>query len=248
MEFRHPTIREFAAAREQWVAFFDGRIAECPLAQNVLYVCAVPNENITVTFQNDIPSGIGLNNVISVGGIDSECLFDRANFSARGHLVNVAAPATNVPVMRSLGGGAVEVVSGEGTSFAAPMITSMAAIMYAVRRPSSPDVIKSFFQDDDNVWPADSSVGGRRPSLIKTVGRYILQHGNISGAQAILDTFGGSNGNPDPSGFIMNSAISTGTSNLMVMDELGDVVAQENDVVAEYDESDGRFVDMFGEL
>lgn len=206
---------EFLAARNQWYAFMNGERRDSPQAADVLFVVAAPNDDITLATDNDFPSGIGLSNVITVGGIDTDDLYARASFTASGGQINVAAPATNVPILIPREGRPVgSIDTRDGTSYATAMITAMAAIMYAVDPSATPSQVKRFFRDEDNTWPADASASGRRAALIRTVGRYMLQHGNLrTQAATVLDSLGGTNNTPDPSGYIMNQHVSqVGTS------------------------------------
>ena len=216
------SINEFRAARFQWFDFMSGRDDRAPEAREVLYVVAAPNEDMVLNLTNDFPSGITAGNVITVGGVYSDDLAARADFSARGRLINVAAPATNVVTLETTpGGGApMQLAPDQGTSYATAMVTSMAAIMFSVNPSATPSEIKDFFLDDDNSWPTDSQVSGRRAALIRTVGRYILQRGTVAGAAALLDPLLGGDGTPDPSGHIM-SEMTAGTGSTVYAREDG---------------------------
>ena len=187
------TLPQFRSARQQWESLLRD-------TGNVLYVVATSNRSGALSRHNDFPAGLDLDNVITVGAIDASHLYNRSENTLSGPAHNVAAPATDVPVMAA---GSTRIISARGTSYGTAMVTAMAAVMKSLNPAATPAQIKAFLSDPANGWPADPSAGDVRPSLLRTVGKYMIQQG-VSGATEVLDQLGGNNGDPDSTGLIMN--------------------------------------------
>lgn len=198
-------LSDFAEAREQW---------ETILRTNseVLFVAASMNHPIRLTYTNDCPAGIDLPNVITVGGVDSQDLYNRAAHSAFGEPVNLAGPSTRVALLAFP---EATVREDFGNSYAAAYITSMAAVMKSINPRATAAEIKAFLTDPENGWPASPTVGGTRPSLLRTVGAFAIYQ-QVGGATELLDTLAPADQQPDPIGLIMNRFASQSVTNLSI--------------------------------
>ena len=172
-------------------------------SQDVLFVAAASNDGFELD-NNDSPAGLSATNLITVGGLDScdyELPYTR---SSTGPGIDIAAPATGIPV-----GDPSPVPNRQirnGNSYATPIVASMAAIILSIDPYLSGAELKEFLIDDDHVWPAAEEVSGKRVALIKTVGNAILNSALPSQAvDDIMDAYGGFTDNiPDPSGHMIN--------------------------------------------
>lgn len=90
-------------------------------AAGVLIVAAAGNESSTIVLY---PAAFDEPNVVSVGAIDAGG--GLAGFSSRGQTVDVAAPGTSILAIDVLDGG---YVLANGTSFAAPLVAAVAALV-----------------------------------------------------------------------------------------------------------------------
>lgn len=134
-----PSDPHFRVIRETWKR----RIASLP---DVVFVAAAGNETAELDGNNSAPGGISLPNLITVAGT-ARCEPDRpAGFSNYGPAVDVAAPAEDVPVV-FFGGSVIGYGTASGTSFAAPMVASLAAILKSIRPSLTPAQIKHYIAD-----------------------------------------------------------------------------------------------------
>lgn len=174
-------------------------------SQNVLFVAAVSNDGFELN-NNDCPAGLPADNLITVGGVESCNFEEKYSLSSTGPGIDIAAPATRIPAC-CLGDDLVGPISTtvEGNSFAAPIVTSIAAIILSIDPDLTGAQLKEFLTDEDHVWPAPEDVGGKRPALIKTVGSALLANTSSSAIDTIMDAFGGIIDDiPDPSGHMVN--------------------------------------------
>ncbi len=120
-------------------------------APQILFVTAAGNSNNDASFIEDIPAGIVLPNLLTVGAVDRAG--DEASFTSYGPTVKVHA--NGYQVESYLPGG--ERVALSGTSMASPQVANLAAKMLAVNPRLKPaDVIKLIV---DN---AERTADGRR--------------------------------------------------------------------------------------
>jgi len=196
------SAQQFTDARRSWEQLMTGAAPDLAQAADVLFLAAVPNVDLVVSERNDFPSGISADNVVSVGGLDSRRLVARADSTARGPQVDLAGPATDLPLLGL--GRSPDVENAWGTSGATAIVTAMAAILRSVDPSATAEDIKEALTDPDATWTASDEVGGVRPTLLRTVGTYLLEHNLGSGTAAVLDTFGGANDTPDPSGHVIH--------------------------------------------
>lgn len=104
-------------------AFFDGMRS----APDILFIPGAGNSNSNLAFTADVPAGIELPNVITVGAVDQHG--DAASFTSYGKQVAVYANGYEVDSL--VPGGSHERRSG--TSMAAPQVTNLAAKLFALK-------------------------------------------------------------------------------------------------------------------
>ncbi len=185
------------------------RLFEADTSTDVLFIAAASNDRLEIN-GNAAPAGLWAPNLITVGGVSSSVFNTLYADTARGLGIDLAAPATRVPVC-CLGNAAVGYSRYylNGNSFGAPIVTSIAAIVLSIDPSMSGAQLKSFLTDEDNVYPAPSDVSGIRPALLKTVGNAILQRSSAStSAASIMDVILGIHDNlADPSGHMINRMV-----------------------------------------
>lgn len=93
---------------------------------DVLFVAGSGNEDNSADFEEYIPAGLSLNNLLTVGAVDKAG--DETTFSTFGRTVVVHANGFEVPSL--IPGG--ERMNLSGTSMAAPQVTNLAAKMFAL--------------------------------------------------------------------------------------------------------------------
>ncbi|MDE2564174.1 MAG: S8 family serine peptidase [Burkholderiales bacterium] len=120
-------------------------------APDILFVTAAGNSDSDASFVEDIPAGIVLPNLLTVGAVDQAG--DEASFTSYGPTVKV--DANGYQVESYLPGG--ERVALSGTSMASPQVANLAAKILALKPAMKPpEVIRLI------VETADSSADGRR--------------------------------------------------------------------------------------
>lgn len=96
-------------------------------APEILFVAGAGNEDNSADFEEYIPAGLELPNLITVGAVD--CAGDETSFSTSGRTVVVHANGFEVESL--LPGGERQKFSG--TSMASPQVANLAAKLYALR-------------------------------------------------------------------------------------------------------------------
>ena len=120
-------------------------------APQVLFVAAAGNSGNDATFNDVIPSGIELPNLVSVGAVDQAG--DEASFTSYGRTVVLHANGYQVDSV--VPGG--KRIALSGTSMAAPQVTNLAAKMLAVKPSLKPAEVIDIMRRT-----ADRSDDGRR--------------------------------------------------------------------------------------
>lgn len=110
-------------------------------APEILFVAAAGNSNQNASFAEDIPAGIVLPNLMTVGAVDKAG--DEAPFTSYGP--TVVAHANGYLVESYLPGG--ERVAQSGTSMSAPQVTNLAAKMLAVNPALKPPGIIALIRE-----------------------------------------------------------------------------------------------------
>ena len=120
-------------------------------APGMLFITAAGNSGNDATFIEDIPAGIVLRNLLTVGAVD--LAGDEAGFTSYGPTVKVHA--NGYQVVSFIPGG--ERIAISGTSMAAPQVANLAAKMLAVNPKLTPVQIIKIIRDT-----AETSGDGRR--------------------------------------------------------------------------------------
>src|SRR4029079_2610771 len=120
-------------------------------APDILFVTAAGNSNQDASFVEDIPAGIVLPNLMTVGAVDRAG--DEASFTSYGP--TVVAHANGYQVESVIPGG--EKLAESGTSMASPNVANLAAKLLAVNPKLTPIEVIALIRDT-----ADRSADGRR--------------------------------------------------------------------------------------
>ena len=153
---------------------------------DVLFVASASNDAFVLD-NNDAPAGLPAANLITVGGIQSEDLGLPYSRSSTGPGVDIAAPAVQVPVCCDSGN---TITYSDGNSMAAPIVSSIAALVLSLDPEMSGSDLKEFITDPNNTYSAPDEVGGIRPALIRTAGNAILKLTTTTGVvDDLLDNF-----------------------------------------------------------
>lgn len=110
-------------------------------APGILFVASAGNSDSNASFIEDIPAGIQLPNLISVGAVDQAG--DEASFTSYGPTVVV--DANGYQVKSVIPGG--ETVALSGTSMAAPQVTNLAGKLFAVNPKLTPKQVIVLIKD-----------------------------------------------------------------------------------------------------
>jgi subtilisin family serine protease len=120
-------------------------------APDILFVTAAGNSNEDATFVEDIPAGIVLPNLLTVGAVDKAG--DEASFTSYGPTVKVHA--NGYQVVSVIPGG--EKLAESGTSMASPQVVNLAAKILAINPQLKPTQVIALIQGN-----ADKTPDGRR--------------------------------------------------------------------------------------
>jgi subtilisin family serine protease len=120
-------------------------------APDILFVTAAGNSNADASFVEDIPAGIVLPNLLTVGAVDKAG--DEASFTSYGPTVKVHANGYQVESV--IPGG--EKLAESGTSMASPQVVNLAAKILAVNPKLMPNQVIALISDN-----ADKTPDGRR--------------------------------------------------------------------------------------
>ena len=175
-----------------------------PANDDVLFVAAAANHPFELTGGNDVPAGIDADNLITVGGVnacDPMTAWDQSSF---GNQIDLAAPAQIFVSARNPSGPGVVMRSASGNSYAAPVVTSIAALVQSITGLRGAQ-LKTFLTTTDNVLPTAARIGGKRPTLLKTVAAALLvEHPTDTTIAPVMDSMGGRDTIPDPVGYMIN--------------------------------------------
>jgi subtilisin family serine protease len=120
-------------------------------APDILFVTAAVNSNEDASFVEDIPAGIALPNLMTVGAVDKAG--DEASFTSYGPTVVVHANGYQVESL--IPGG--DKLAESGTSMASPQVANLAAKVLAVNPKLKPAQVIRLIRDT-----ADKTADGRR--------------------------------------------------------------------------------------
>jgi len=150
-----------------WNWVYDDAIAYAR-KKGCLLVAAAGNEN------TDYASPAVLEGVVAVGGTGKNDA--RSSFSNYGPWVDIAAPAEDV-YTTSFGGGTVKVW---GTSFAAPLVSGAAAVIWSMHPEWSADKVREKLIRTAKSIETDKPIGGRRLDLFEAVFNGSFEAGDLS--------------------------------------------------------------------
>ena len=120
-------------------------------APDILFITAAGNSNEDASFVEDIPAGIVLPNLMTVGAVDKAG--DEASFTSYGP--TVVAHANGYQVESMIPGG--DTLAESGTSMASPQVANLAAKILAVDAKLTPPQVIKLIRDT-----ADKTPDGRR--------------------------------------------------------------------------------------
>jgi subtilisin family serine protease len=140
-----------ALARQMFVLTRDALAEAMAAAPEILFVVAAGNSDNDVGFDEMIPSGIDLPNILTVGAVDMAG--DETNFTSHGASVDVHANGYEVESF--LPGGDREKYSG--TSMASPNVTNLAAKLIAIDPTLKPTDVSELI-----IGGAERTADGRR--------------------------------------------------------------------------------------
>jgi subtilisin family serine protease len=140
-----------AMAREMFEIQKDGLTKAFASAPDILFITAAGNSNQDASFVEDIPAGIVLPNLMTVGAVDRAG--DEASFTSYGP--TVVAHANGYQVESVIPGG--EKLAESGTSMASPNVANLAAKILAVNPKLTPAQVIALVRET-----ADRTGDGRR--------------------------------------------------------------------------------------
>jgi|GEM_PF-1838376 len=146
----------------------------------ILFVTAAGNESESVDASLSFPSGLQADNFITVGGTANCDPLQPYSSSNTGPGVDIAAPAVAVPLVGTDG----NLTFNTGTSFAAPMVTSLAAILKSIDPNLTPKKIKEYITQHSR--KTDASVGGKRLSFALPLVELLWDKYSSSGIKDVL--------------------------------------------------------------
>ncbi len=161
---------------------------------NVLFVAAAGNDDYALTGSNDLPAGIAQPNVITVGSHLDCAPTERTPLSSSGARVEIVAQGENIPVIGVTTGSAWTVT--DGTSYAAPQVTALAAILASIDPELTAPELKQRILDGAQEGPASTSP--RALDLAAPVIQLLL---DLAGTDPLLDEDG--DGVADRSGAVV---------------------------------------------
>jgi subtilisin family serine protease len=135
-------------------------------APGILFITAAGNSNEDASFAEDIPAGIVLPNLMTVGAVDKAG--DEASFTSYGP--TVAVHANGYQVESVIPGG--DKLAESGTSMASPQVANLAAKILAVNPKLSPtDVIKVIRETADKTPDGRRTLVNPKKALAKAEGK-----------------------------------------------------------------------------
>lgn len=140
-----------AIARDYFDIQKDALTSAFASAPDILFVTAAGNSNQDASFVEDIPAGIVLPNLLTVGAVDKAG--DEASFTSYGPTVKVHA--NGYQVVSVIPGG--EKLAESGTSMASPQVVNLAAKILAIDPKLTPEEVIGLIRNN-----ADKTADGRR--------------------------------------------------------------------------------------
>jgi subtilisin family serine protease len=137
-------------------------------APDILFVTAAGNSNQDASFVEDIPAGIVLPNLLTVGAVDKAG--DEASFTSYGPTVKVHA--NGYQVVSVIPGG--EKLAESGTSMASPQVVNLAAKILAIDPKLTPKEVIALIRNN-----ADKTADGRRTLINPKKTIAVVQTGKV---------------------------------------------------------------------
>lgn len=127
-----PAVRKKQAAElyDIWRAAIESAIKNAP---NTLFVCAAGNTDSDAAFMQDVPAGLSLPNLLTVGAVNQAG--DETSFTSYGSTVLVDADGYQVESTVPGGG----TIRASGTSMASPNVANLAAKLFALDPTLTPE-------------------------------------------------------------------------------------------------------------
>lgn len=133
-------------SRKIFKSIRDGLVDAIRSSPDTLFVCGAGNEDNDVDFEEYIPAGLRLPNLLTIGAVNDQDRF--ADFSSTGK--NVVLYANGYRIQGKIPGGQASTASG--TSMASPQVANLAAKILALRPDLRPaDVITLMRENADPV-------------------------------------------------------------------------------------------------
>jgi hypothetical protein len=187
------------------------------------FVLAAGNSGVEIADDNFVPQSSAAPNVLVVGGTQSCEPEVAATFSNHGAAVHVAAPGVDVPVIRPEGmtGGPY---GDDGTSFAAPIVTALGAVLRSLAPEMSGAEIARHIRDHGAVGPGTMS--GVRARFTEAILRLLMVRQPSPGVLALID-MDDTPGEPDAPATILHRLCGGGD---LEVDGLGSWDFQQDDL------------------
>jgi hypothetical protein len=157
---------------------------------DVLFVSSAGNDGRDIGGMDSFPGGVDAPNHLTIGGT-AHCnptqAWSQSNWGAP---VDLAAPGHDVPVLPydttagMLVTGAAPIL-WSGTSYSAPMVTSIAAMLWSLAPGLSVADVRKLLTE--NIFPTAATVSGRRTSLTMPVLQHLVDVGTPSSVTAIIN-------------------------------------------------------------
>jgi hypothetical protein len=152
---------------------------------DVLFVVAAGDRNRVITRLTPL-AGLDLDNVITVGGTMSCWPGERSLTSNYGSVVDIGAPGMAVPTVPKHGGGNIRFA--HGTSYAAPQVASLAAILKSINPRLSPGAIVDYILVE--TLPTTAELGAARLTFTFPIELLLLDIGVGDPVQSWIDPLG----------------------------------------------------------
>ncbi len=150
---------------------------------HVLFVAAAGNDAYELTRQNEVPAGIDLPNLITVGSHLGCMPTTRAPLSSFGAPIEIVAQGENMPLVGLEDGQSW--TTSSGTSYATPQVTALAAILASIDPELTAAELKQRILEGAPEGPSTTSP--RALDLARPVMQLLL---DLAGTEPLLDQDG----------------------------------------------------------
>jgi subtilisin family serine protease len=134
-------------SRKIFAGLRDGLEAAMRSAPDILFVAGSGNEDNDVNFDEYVPAGLQLPNLVTVGAVDDQDKF--ATFTSTGQ--NVELYANGYRIESFIPGG--QRIKFSGTSMAAPQMSNLAAKLFALRPALTPAQVMKLIRENADPVP-----------------------------------------------------------------------------------------------